>query len=271
MIDRWIAASARNEADWHDASVRALGVETFRTDGVWSREQMRPSIYESAIVLASVRTETGVVQDIERLVERDPDATISVRDSFNELDLTGLGFRRPTWIGELWIKDAATNPAGREVTDLEIELVEDEATLREFGFATYEGFESSDAVREAGPLGMHHPSTLKNPRIRYFVGRVGGRVVTSSIAYVGDDLVGVYGVSTLPEYRRRGYGEAITRAATKPATELDVALSPDEMARGMYRQLGFRKISEYTAWVREPTYRAVNDSLCAGCRTDNAS
>lgn len=67
--------------------MRALGVETFRIDRVWSREQMRPSIYESAIVLASVRTEPGVVQDIERLVERDPDATISVRDSFNELVL----------------------------------------------------------------------------------------------------------------------------------------------------------------------------------------
>ena len=251
MIDRWIAASARNEADWHDASARALGVETFRTDGVWSREPMRPSIYLSAIALASVRTEPGVVQDIEWLVERDPDATISVRDSFNELDLAGLGFRRVR-AGEWWIKDAATNPARPEVTDLEIELVEDEATLRKFGFATYDGFESPDAIREARPLGMHHPSTLKDPRMRYFVGLVDGRVVTSSIAYVGEDLVGVYGISTLPEYRRRGYGEAITRTATKSATGLDVALSPSEMAEGIYRQLGFRKIAEYTAWVREP-------------------
>ncbi|MCH8206803.1 MAG: hypothetical protein IH956_07335 [Chloroflexi bacterium] len=111
VIDRWIAASARNEADWHDASARALGVETFRTDGVWSREPMRPSIYLSAIALASVRTEPGVVQDIEWLVERDPDATISVRDSFNELDLAGLGFRRVR-AGEWWIKDAATAPTG---------------------------------------------------------------------------------------------------------------------------------------------------------------
>ena len=250
--DRWIAASARNLADWHDSSLRALGVETRRTDALWSRESMRPSIYLRATTLSSVRTEPGLLQHIEHLIERDPDGTISLWDSFNELDLAGLGFQRMGWVGEWWIKDAATRLEEPNVTDLDIELVKDEAALKEFGFATYEGFETQEAVREAGPLGMHHPSTLEDPRMRYFVGRVDGRVVTSSIAYVGNDVIGIYGVSTLPEYRRRGYGKAITWAAAMSAPELDVAVSPDPMARGIEHELGFRRISEYTPWLREP-------------------
>ena len=250
--DRWIAASARNEANWHDSSLRALGVKTLRTGALWSREPMRPSIYLSAITLSSIRTESGVIQDIERLIERDPDATISLRDSFKELDLAGLGFRRNTWVGELWIKDTATRPDKPNVTNLNIELVEDETALKEFGFSTMEGFESAEEIREAGPLGMHHPITLTDPRMRYFVGRVKGRVVTSSIAYIGDEIVGIYGISTLPEYRRRGYGKAITWAAAMSRPRLDVAVSPDVMARGIERELGFRKIAEYAIWIKEP-------------------
>lgn len=252
QTERWIAASARNLADWHDASLRALGVETSLTAALWSREPMRPSIYLAAMPLSSLRMEPGVVREIEQLAERDPDASIPLWDAFNELDLAEFGFQRMAWVGEWWIKDAATRPDEPNVSDLEIERVEDEATLREFGMATVEGFETAEVIREAGPLGMHHPYTLTDPRMRYFVGRVEGRVVTSSIAYVGDDIVGIYGVSTLAEYRRRGYGKAITWAAAMSAPELDVAVSPDEMARGIESELGFRKIAEYTPWERKP-------------------
>ena len=183
MTHHWVAASARNLADWHDSSLRALGVDTLRTDALWSRK--------------------------------------------------------------------ATRPPKPNVPELDIKLVEDVAALEEFGIATWEGFETEEVNREAGPLGMHHPSTLNDPRMRYFVVSVAGRVVTSAIAYVGDDIVGIYGVSTLPEYRRRGYGKAITWAAAMSAPELDVAVSPDEEARGIERELGFRKIAEYRAWGKK--------------------
>lgn len=251
--DGWIAASARNQADWQDSSLRGLGVRTSRTDALWWREPMRPSIYLRALTLSSVRTDPAVVRDIEQLVERDPDATIDLWDSFNELDLGELGFRRLPWIGEWWIKEAATRPEaqqGLNVADLVIERVRDEGTLREFGLASHEGFETDEAIREAGPLGMHHPRTLGDPRMQYYVGRVDGRVVASSIAYVGDDVVGIYGVSTLPAFRRRGYGKAITWVAATSAPGVDVAVAPDPMARGIERELGFRKLAEFTPWSR---------------------
>ena len=92
-------------------AVAALGVKTSRTKALWSREPMPPSIYLRALTLQSVRAEPGVVREIERLVELDPDATISLWDSFNELDLTRLGFVREAWVGEWWIKPASILPA----------------------------------------------------------------------------------------------------------------------------------------------------------------
>jgi GNAT superfamily N-acetyltransferase len=214
---------------------------------------MPPSIYLSAMTLAPARTAPEVVREIEALALRDSGAPISLWDTFAELDLGALGFVRLPWVGELWTKDAATQTSEPRLLDLEIERVTDVAALEEFGIATVLGFESSDEIRAAGPLGMHAPATLDDPHMHYFVGRVGGRVATSAIAYQGPDVVGLYGISTLPEYRRRGYGKAITWAAANTAPALDVCVAPDPMARGIERELGFRKLAEFAPWLRGPS------------------
>ena len=65
--------------------------------------------------------------------------------------------------------------------------------------------------------------------------------------------------ATGPE-RRRGYGKAITWAAATVAPELDVTLAPDEMARGIETELGFRKLAEFSPWFREPGTSGERDS-----------
>ena len=86
---------------------------------------------------------------------------------------------------------------------------------------------------------MYHPSTLNDPPMRYFLGRVVGWVVTGSIAYIGDDIVGIYGVSTLPEYGGRDYGKAATWAAAlfAPRARCCGTAVPDGV--GMESELGF--------------------------------
>jgi len=251
--DRLISASARNQADWHDASLRALGVRTSRTGGLWSREPTAPSIYLRAMTLCPVREAPQIAAEIGRLVESDPGAPIVMWDSFGELDLAPLGLSRAPWTGQWWAKAATTRTDEPRVEGLEIERVTDRAGLEAFGVATADGFESDAALRAGGALAWHDPETLADPRMRYFVGRLDGRVVTSSIAYVGRDVVGIYGVSTLPEFRRRGFGKAITWAAATVAPKLDVILAPDEMARGIDAELGFSKLAEFAPWTRQPS------------------
>ena len=80
------------------------------------------------------------------------------------------------------------------------------------------------------------------------MGRVDGDVVSVSMAYVSDEIVGVYGVATLPEYRRRGYAQALTRAAVQSGFGLPALLQPSPMAESMYERMGFYEIGRLQMW-----------------------
>jgi GNAT superfamily N-acetyltransferase len=63
---------------------------------------------------------------------------------------------------------------------------------------------------------------------------------------------GIVGVATLPAYRRRGLGRAVTTAAARWGAEqgADLAwLYPSAMARPLYEGLGFRAVDETQVWV----------------------
>jgi GNAT superfamily N-acetyltransferase len=90
------------------------------------------------------------------------------------------------------------------------------------------------------------------PHIAAFLGRVRGRAVTTSLAFVTDDVAGVYNVATLPRYRRRGFGEAMTWAAVAWAKErgADVAvLQASDMGRPVYERMGFVQVVPYLQMV----------------------
>ena len=70
---------------------------------------------------------------------------------------------------------------------------------------------------------------------------------------VAAGVVGVYGVATLPDHRRRGYGEALSWAATLTAPHLPAVLAPSEMAEAIYHRMGYREIGRSTRWLRVPS------------------
>ena len=70
------------------------------------------------------------------------------------------------------------------------------------------------------------------------------------MAYVGDDLVGVYGVTVVRDARRHGYGAALAWQATTVAPALPAALQPSPMAVRVYERLGYASIGHFTPWTR---------------------
>lgn len=87
--------------------------------------------------------------------------------------------------------------------------------------------------------------------VRCFVARDEGRVVATSIA-VRDVLGGIYMVGTLPEARRRGFGEAVTAAATNSLFDdgaSAVVLQASAMGEPIYERMGFRTFTTYTQWA----------------------
>jgi GNAT superfamily N-acetyltransferase len=70
-------------------------------------------------------------------------------------------------------------------------------------------------------------------------------------AHLHEGAVGVFGVGVVPRARRRGLGAALTVAAARAFPGADLAwLHPSEMARHMYEQVGFVRVSDWEVWSR---------------------
>lgn len=258
--DRLITLSARNIANWHEASLNALGVRCETEAGLWLQlGSDGPPIYVSAITLNPSTDPASQVRQIERMDSLRAGRPHAIIDSWAKLDLSSLGYRRSApqpW----YIRDTGPMRERSRPDGLVVEEVRDEATLAEYESASWDGFESGDVVRAVGTGGQHHPDTLNNPRMHYYVGKLDGRVVAGSIAYRSDNIIGVFGVFTLPAYRKRGFGQAVSRAATTAASEIPAHLEPSEQAAQMYRHMGYRQVGVHTSWFHPGSSGSVNRS-----------
>jgi ribosomal protein S18 acetylase RimI-like enzyme len=129
--------------------------------------------------------------------------------------------------------------------ELEIVRVRTPADVEEFERTSMCGF-ADDEEADLEPGSIHPASILSDDRMHMLTGRVEGRPVAAAMSYRLDDVVGIYGVTTLPSARRRGYGSALTASLVDP--RLPASLSPSEMAVGIYSRLGFKGIGELTMW-----------------------
>jgi ribosomal protein S18 acetylase RimI-like enzyme len=87
------------------------------------------------------------------------------------------------------------------------------------------------------------------PRWHHFVGYADDKPVASGTAYVGDDLVRIEAIATLPEVRGRGFGRAITAAAIGVDPAKTTALVASDLGRPIYERLGFVAILRTTYWL----------------------
>lgn len=95
-------------------------------------------------------------------------------------------------------------------------------------------------------------AVLDDPAQRVYTARVDGRLVAAGESTTLDGVVGVFGVATLPEYRRRGIGTALTGfVMADRAAEADLAvLDASDLGASVYRRLGFAAMSTWEVWVR---------------------
>ena len=87
--------------------------------------------------------------------------------------------------------------------------------------------------------------------------RVDGRRVAAGIAAVEGPLVGLFGIATDPDYRRRGLGRRVTCALLGPgaacgAQRAYLLVEADNAAAlKLYESLGFRDLYRYWYRVKE--------------------
>jgi N-acetylglutamate synthase len=89
--------------------------------------------------------------------------------------------------------------------------------------------------------------------LSYYLGRVDGKDVSTSIGLMLGDSVGIFNVATPPEHRGRGYGAALTVEAARQGFAAGVGLAwlqASAMGLSVYRALGFREVEDYVLLTR---------------------
>jgi GNAT superfamily N-acetyltransferase len=139
-------------------------------------------------------------------------------------------------------------PPVRALPALECRAVADAATRAAFAEITTVTFEIPPAIARA----VYQSELGWRGDYRGFVGLVGGRPVAIAAIVESAGAWGVYSVGTLPEFRRKGYGEALMRAALAASGGEGgpVILQSTQAGYDLYRRMGFRDVARFTVYLK---------------------
>jgi GNAT superfamily N-acetyltransferase len=246
--DATTRAMALNCAAWTESSVRALGVATFRTPSLWWREPGGSPIYLVALIFDPDAPDERIFDELSGVHRAWGASSVLLYDCWATRDVRALGYERrfqTPW----YVRPASPIAPSALPPGLSIEIVKTSDQLAEFEQATCLGFEIDEADLPSR-FAQHAEATLEDPGVHYLNARLDGRVVASTIAHATEDMLGIYGISTLPGFRRRGYGTALVRAAVALRPDLTASVHPDPPSVPMYTPWGFTPAGEIAVWRR---------------------
>lgn len=115
-----------------------------------------------------------------------------------------------------------------------------------------EGFASDEDEIAAADAVFSSPAALAMPDTVAVIASIDGRDAAAAMVDVIDGMGYVAWVGTLPEFRRRGLGELVSRAVTNAALELGadiVALEASSMGLSIYSKLGYETVGIDRIWL----------------------
>ncbi|HEU5003545.1 MAG TPA: GNAT family N-acetyltransferase [Actinomycetota bacterium] len=95
-------------------------------------------------------------------------------------------------------------------------------------------------------------SLLALPGVRTYLAEIDGQGVATGFGCTVGESVGIFSVATLPEYRRRGFGAAITRQAVEDGFSAGATwawLESSPSGYSVYERLGFGTLEHWDCWV----------------------
>jgi ribosomal protein S18 acetylase RimI-like enzyme len=125
---------------------------------------------------------------------------------------------------------------------MKIELVRDAEGMRNWGRTFILGYQLP-LEWEAVLLEMMLAS-LETP-MQSYLATLDGQAVAASALYLGAGVAGIYNVATLPEWRGKGLGAAMTLRPLLDARQMGYkagVLQSSELGYGVYRRLGFQEL-----------------------------
>jgi len=234
-------------AEWLEDLARACGGRTERHDDVMLSDLGSTSMFLNN-ALSLQPPEATDVDDLVNRVEAFFGAADGGRYAwFNAWPMPDLGTRGGFEVAGH--PPFMVRPAGGTTrptpADLRIEEVADEQALADFDRAAILGFPLPDL----GDGPSFGPGALAVGNFRIFVGYDGDEPVATASTHVGARLQHVEIVATRPEWRGRGYGEALTWRATMADPTLPAVLIASDDGRPVYERMGYLPVTRFTLWI----------------------
>lgn len=146
--------------------------------------------------------------------------------------------------------DDAADPSG-----LEIREVRDAAMLDAWIEVLRTCFEMPDVAANFFGNGIRSIGFHPDLPYRHYVGFWRDELAACSAVYLGDVSAGIYNVATLPAFRGRGIGSALTRWPMRLAKERGIRVSvlhSTPLGKPVYEKLGFTERCRLTIYLWEP-------------------
>ncbi|MFX0041183.1 MAG: GNAT family N-acetyltransferase [Candidatus Heimdallarchaeota archaeon] len=132
-----------------------------------------------------------------------------------------------------------------EENKLIIQKVQDEESLNQW----------SDVVSEVFNLRTdfdHLNFLLLKKEVQFYLGYFEKKPVSALLLYLSSGVAGLHAVSTIPEYRNRGFGLSINRSALIDAFNMGFyigVLQASSLGEKVYRKLGFQKYCDINTYA----------------------
>lgn len=226
----WGVRTGHAVAEWPDAAASDLGLAG-------------SGPIDSACLLAAPPEGDALddlVDRVEAFFGARPGGPLQIWSAWPTPDLTGRGYVRydvPAMLREAGTEAAAPPP------ELQVSGARSPADLQDVAALLDDVFEC-----RAPDVSRLVTASLVGEDCEVFLGRVEGLAVATSMAFVSDGLCGVYAVATAAHARGRGYGEAITWAATMFRPDLPAALQASPMGFPVYQRMGYRRYGTFQLW-----------------------
>jgi ribosomal protein S18 acetylase RimI-like enzyme len=228
---RWVAGLGRPWQEWDDLLVADMGLPV-----------SQPVNHAATRVPLTDANLERAVDRMRAFFDGAPGGGYQLWSLWPTPDLTRYGFQ--PWQVPLMIRPAGgePKPGPPELTIMEVD--DDVAAGEASALVSVFGVPSSDTA------GLVVPD-LNSDAFRVWLGRVDGQPASIAAASVSHGFVGVYAVATAPEYRGRGYGEALTWAATMFRPDLPATLQASSMGRPVYERMGYDTVAVFHCWSAE--------------------
>jgi hypothetical protein len=245
MTDSRAEKAARNNAAWCDTVCRTHGAPGEFQDAFWFNRHPVPRFYPNVVTLTQDGSAAQLAQ-IQTMVATKLPVGWGVKDSFNSLDLTALGFQpvfEATW---LWHTPSPRLPKPT-ASGLRWTYVKSGPELAKWETAWIGELANNSSAKQPR---LFLPSLLANPEIAFIAAYENERLVAGAIANHTDDVVGLSNVFAPPD-NPQPFWTGYVAVVQERFPDLPIVGYERGPQLAVAQEIGFETLQPLKVWTRQ--------------------